>query len=263
MDIDAPPLWQCVDFISDLHLQANAPQTLATLQRYLLATPAHALFILGDLFEVWVGDDCLDERNSFAAQCAALLHGASQHLQLYVMVGNRDFLLGPRMLQACGAQGVSDPSILAFCGQRWLLTHGDALCLDDLPYQQFRAQVRSAAWQSTFLAQPLAQRQRIASDIRAQSESNKRQTAHYVDLDSTACEQWLQTHQARHMVHGHTHQPGCHLLNDGATRSVLSDWDSEAHPPRADVLRLSRHHDQGRSLQRLSPDDAAQPVPTR
>ena len=258
--VSAPASWQTVDFISDLHLQASCPRTLAAFEAYLAQTPADALFILGDLFEVWVGDDCLGgvkDADPFAAHCAAILQAASRRMQLFIMVGNRDFLMGQRCMHACGAQALADPAVLDFCDQRWLLTHGDALCLDDLPYQQFRAQVRSPQWQAEFLAKPLAERQRIAREIRTHSENNKRQAAQnaliYADLDTKACIALLHRHEARHMINGHTHQPATHQLDAEKTRTVLSDWDGEAPTPRADILRLSREHKSGRGLQRLSP----------
>ena len=131
-ELQAPPHWRTLDFISDLHLQASEPATLAAWQQYLQGTLAVALFILGDLFEVWVGDDALDGPGSFEAQCVALLHTTSQRLPVFFMHGNRDFLVGDRFLQRSGATGLADPTVLAFAGQRWLLSHGDAVCVDDL-----------------------------------------------------------------------------------------------------------------------------------
>lgn len=240
MEICAPAAWHGVDFVSDLHLQAAAPATLAAFASYLQTTPADALFILGDLFEVWVGDDCLDQTDSFAASCANLLRTACSRLAVYVMHGNRDFLMGERLMQTCGAQALADASVLEFGGTRWLLTHGDAQCLDDAPYQQFRSQVRSAQWQHEFLSQPLAQRLEIAHGIRARSEQAKHSGTVYADLDTPACLALLHAHQAQHLIHGHTHKPGAHMLSADHTRYVLSDWDFEASPARADVLRLTR-----------------------
>ena len=256
-DIDAPSHWRCVDFISDLHLHESAPQTLAACASYLQNTPADALFILGDLFEVWVGDDNLQALATFHQRCVSMLRAASQRMQIFIMVGNRDFLMGPQLMAACGATALPDPSLFCYAGQRWLLTHGDALCLDDIPYQAFRAQVRSADWQANFLAMPMAQRQAIARDIRAQSELAKQSTRHYVDLDPQASLALLTAHGAKHMIHGHTHQPGQHILAPGYTRTVLSDWDLTAQPPRADVLRLSLDYANGGAIRRLSAAAAA------
>jgi len=251
MEITAAPHWQTVDFISDLHLQAGEPETFQALTHYLANTPAQALFILGDLFEVWVGDDVL-ETSGFESSVAQMLHSASRRLSLFVMVGNRDFLMGGRLLAASGVQGIDEPSVLQFGTARWLLAHGDAQCLDDLPYQSFRAQVRSPAWQQAFLSKPLAERQTVARDMRQQSEAQKKQLARtqapWIDLDTQACRELLAAHHADHMVHGHTHQPAQHDLGDGQMRWVLSDWDLRATPPRAQVLRLQSSDSEPRRL---------------
>ncbi len=253
MEITAPPHWQTVDFISDLHLQASEPQTLAALERYLSQTAAQALFILGDLFEVWVGDDALQSTSGIEVQVARMLHSASTHLDLFIMCGNRDFLMGDRLLAACGARALPDPSVLHWGTTRWLLAHGDAQCLADVPYQAFRAQVRSAAWQENFLSQPLDQRQALARQMRAQSEAQKKQLAQaqtpWIDLDREACVALLEMQVADHMIHGHTHQPAQHDLGQGHVRWVLSDWDLHATPVRAEVLRL---HAAGGAPQRIT-----------
>ena len=253
MKITAPPHWQTVDFISDLHLQASEPQTLAALAHYLEHTPAQALFILGDLFEVWVGDDALQSPSGIEHDAADLLHRASARLDLFIMCGNRDFLMGDRLLAACGARALPDPSVLQLGGMRWLLTHGDAQCLADVPYQAFRAQVRSTAWQEDFLSQSLDKRLALARQMRVQSEAQKKQLAQaqapWIDLDSEACVALLDTQGADHMIHGHTHQPAQHDLGQGRMRWVLSDWDLHATPPRAEILRL---HAAGGAPQRIT-----------
>ncbi len=239
MEITAAPHWQTVDFISDLHLQAGEPETFQALSNYLATTPAQALFILGDLFEVWVGDDVLDQ-GGLEADVAKALHAASSQLELFILCGNRDFLMGERLLDACGAHKLNEPSVLQFGSTRWLLAHGDAQCLGDQPYQAFRAQVRSADWQQNFLNQPLAQRQALARQMRMQSEAQKQSGSQvpWIDLDAPACRALLAAHHADHMLHGHTHRPARHDLGEGQTRWVLSDWDLHASPPRAQVLRL-------------------------
>lgn len=238
-ELIAPSRWRTVDFISDLHLQASEPATVAAFQHYLASTPADALFILGDLFEVWVGDDAIDEPGSFEAEgCTALL-AASQRLPLYFMHGNRDFLAGPAFLQRTGMSGLADPTVLIFGSQRIVLSHGDLLCLDDVDYQRFRAQARSSAWQQAFLSQPLATRRVQARGIRQESENKKQSGAVYADLDTPATLAWLQAARAATLVHGHTHRPAEHALAPGLTRVVLSDWDAAALPPRLETLRLS------------------------
>ena len=238
-ELAAPSHWRTVDFISDLHLQASEPATVAAWQHYLQTTTADALFILGDLFEVWVGDDAMFEPGSFEAQGCAALQAAAQRLPVYFMHGNRDFLAGPEFLAHCGIIGLADPTLLVFGGERFVLSHGDLLCLDDVDYQRFRVQARSAEWQQRFLAQPLAVRRAQARGIRQESEARKQSGAIYADVDGPAAIQWLTAAHAHTLIHGHTHKPASHALAPGLQRVVLSDWDAAAHPPRAEVLRLT------------------------
>jgi UDP-2,3-diacylglucosamine hydrolase len=242
----APDAWVQIDFLSDLHLAPQTPATLAALQHHLLNTPAQAVFLLGDIFEVWIGDDTRFE--PFEAQCTALLAAASRRLDLFFMAGNRDFLVGERMLKACGTQALSDPTVLIAFGQRWLISHGDALCLADLPYQAFRSQVRSKAWQDQFLAQPLEVRRALARQMREASQASQAQSSDWIDLDTSACEQLLEQTGCHALIHGHTHRPAVHVLALGLQRHVLSDWDFDGSSPRGDVLRLS-----GNGLLRLHP----------
>lgn len=238
----APRHWRQIDFMSDLHLQASEPATFEAWQHALQNTSADALFILGDLFEVWVGDDLATSPDAgyFETQCAAVLKAIAQRLPVFFMHGNRDFLLGPAFARACGMTLLADPTVLCLGNERWLLSHGDALCLDDTDYLRFRAQVRSADWQQAFLSQPLAQRQAIARDLRAQSESRKRSGVAYADVDAQAARDWLQIAHASTLIHGHTHRPADHDLGEGLRRIVLSDWDVDAQPPRQQVLSLHR-----------------------
>ncbi|MCP5262464.1 MAG: UDP-2,3-diacylglucosamine diphosphatase [Rhodoferax sp.] len=237
--------WRQIDFISDLHLHAGDAPTFAAWQHYLQHTTAQAVFMLGDLFEAWVGDDVLSMSeppagadNRFELACARVLRQAGERLDLFFLHGNRDFLVGAQCLQACAMQGLDDPCVLELGTRRWLLSHGDALCLDDAAYQQFRAQVRSPAWQSAFLAQPLAERQSVARELRARSEQHKRAHPVLVDVDAGAALQWLRDADADVLIHGHTHQPADHPLSDTMRRMVLSDWDLQATPARAEVLRV-------------------------
>lgn len=233
----APAAWRTADFISDLHLQSSETATFEAWRRYMAQTPADAVFILGDLFEVWVGDDAAGEPG-FAADCAAVLHAAAGNKALFFMHGNRDFLIGDGFLKACRTTLLPDPTVLGFADRRWLLTHGDALCLADAEYMRFRDQVRAPGWQHAFLARPLAQRQAIAREMRHESESRKRSGAGYADVDSAAAQAWLEAADAHGMIHGHTHLPADHALGTG-TRTVLSDWDAAAQPPRLQALRLT------------------------
>ncbi|WP_296653499.1 UDP-2,3-diacylglucosamine diphosphatase [Rhodoferax sp.] len=246
-NLTAPARWRVVDLISDLHLQAAEPATFAAWKGYMESTQADAVFILGDLFEVWVGDDGLDEALNgspgFEWQCQQVMSNAAKRLSLFFMHGNRDFLLGDAFARAAGATLLLDPSTLRFDDKTWLLTHGDTLCLADTAYQQFRRRVRSRAWQDDFLSRPLAQRREIARGLRQQSEAIKAGAAPLVDIDIAAACAWLDASGASTLIHGHTHQPGQELLrpHSGAPlqRLVLSDWDARATPPRLQVLRLS------------------------
>lgn len=237
-ELAARPQWRTVDFISDLHLQEAEPATFLAWQAYLEATPADAVFILGDLFEVWVGDDALLSPG-FEARCAAALRNAAARTALFFMHGNRDFLAGAGLMAACGATLLDDPTVLVFAGQRFVLSHGDALCLGDTDYLRFRAQVRGPDWQRAFLAKPLAERQAIARGIRHESEARKRSGLAYADVDGDAACALLAAAGARTLIHGHTHLPARHALGEGRTREVLSDWDASATPPRLQVLRLA------------------------
>ena len=244
-ELAAPANWRVVDFISDLHLQASEPATVQVWQDYLAQTSADAVFILGDLFEVWVGDDGLTIPNpaagspeAFEQACARGLRAVSPKRTLFFMHGNRDFLAGAAFAQASGVTLLTDPTVLVFAGQRWLLSHGDALCLDDVDYQRFRTQVRSTAWQQEFLARPLSERRAIARQLRDASETRKRGGADYADADPALTQAWLAAADAATLIHGHTHQPADHPLPQGRSRHVLSDWDAAAQPPRAQVLRL-------------------------
>lgn len=238
----APPSWRCIDFISDLHLHDGLPLTTNALAGYLASTPADAVLILGDLFEAWVGDDMRTQ--AYEAQCVAMLKAASQRLHLGIMVGNRDFLLGPDMLDACGAQAMPDPTVLEAWEQRFLLLHGDALCLADEAYLRFRAQVRQPAWQQAFLAHPLTARLAQAQQMRDASQAHQQtQTPQdWADVDEASAAAWMQAANAPTLVHGHTHKPTSQPFGStpghARTRHVLSDWDLDHGHPRAEVLRL-------------------------
>ncbi|HWP11165.1 MAG TPA: UDP-2,3-diacylglucosamine diphosphatase [Ramlibacter sp.] len=235
--LQAPASWRTAEVISDLHLQAGQAGTFEAWRRFMRDTPADAVFILGDLFEVWVGDDAAGEPG-FAADCAAVLQAAAARLTVFFMHGNRDFLVGEGFLQACGATLLPDPTVLGFAGRRWLLTHGDALCLADTEYMRFRAQVRAPSWQRQFLSEPLARRQAIARGLREQSEARKQSGAAFHDVDSASAAAWLDAADAQVLIHGHTHRPADHALGK-RQRIVLSDWDAASAPPRLQALRLT------------------------
>lgn len=237
----ASPAWSRIDFISDLHLCQALPHTFAAFETYLQRTPADAVFVLGDLFELWVGDDMVQQ--PFERQCVGVLQAASQRLTLAFMAGNRDFLVGPQLLAQAGLLRLQDPTVLQAFGQRVLLTHGDALCLDDKPYQAFRQEVRGPAWQQGFLAKSLAERLRVAAQIRSASRERQRFDGSAAsDVDTPAALRWLRAAQASILVHGHTHRPGSNALAPFAFRHVLTDWNLDVpagEPGRAEVLCFS------------------------
>jgi UDP-2,3-diacylglucosamine hydrolase len=240
-ELQADAAWRSVEFISDLHLSAATPCTFEVWAAYLRASAADAIFILGDLFEVWIGDDARAP-GSFAERAAAVLLDAAAQRPVSFMVGNRDFLVGAALLRHCGVAALADPTVLDAWGQRVLLTHGDALCLADEAYQRFRAEVRSDAWRREFLAKPLTERERLARAMRDASESAKRAkpVEDWADVHPAAAVSWMHAAGSRTMVHGHTHRPGSEVLAPGYTRHVLSDWDLDLPPHRAQVLRLTR-----------------------
>lgn len=249
--LQADPAWRCIDLLSDVHLHADMPRTFDAWRAHLLGTPADAVLMLGDLFEVWIGDDAAG--SGFASDCVAVLREAARQRALFFLPGNRDFLVGDALLAATGMQALADPTLLSAFGQRWLLSHGDALCLDDADYQRFRAQVRSAAWQQGFLAQPLAERERQARQMREASMAHQADLGPtgWSDVDADAAARWLAAAGSRTLIHGHTHRPGTHALPGGGVRHVLGDWDFDHGTPRARILRLTAAG--------LQPLDAAAP----
>jgi UDP-2,3-diacylglucosamine hydrolase len=227
-------------FISDLHLSADHPHGMAAFQRFIatLAPQAEALYILGDLFEYWAGDD--DIGDPFHAQVIAALHGlAQQGVWVFLMHGNRDLLMGNTLAQACGATLLPDPTLLDLYGTPTLISHGDTLCTDDIEYQKFRAQVHDAKFQKNFLAQPLAERKAYIEMLRRQSTSAKqsKDTA-IMDVNDDAVAALLREYRYPRLIHGHTHRPDRHEHRvDGHTceRWVLSDWEWKASALRCDA----------------------------
>lgn len=244
-ECQAEPRWQRIEFISDLHLSDATPATFSAWALYLCTTQADAVFILGDLFEVWVGDDARTP-GSFEQRAADVLREAASLRPVSFMAGNRDFLVGAAMLRDCGVIALPDPTLLDAWGHRVLLTHGDELCLADTAYQAYRAEVRTDAWRHAVLAKPLSERQQLAREMRNASEAAKRRTfggnamAGCADVDTAAAVSWMHAAGSRTLVHGHTHRPGSEVLAPGHMRHVLSDWDCDAAPRRAEALRLTR-----------------------
>ncbi len=248
-EMAVPDSWQAIDFISDLHLCEAMPRTTEAWAAHLRHTRADCVVMLGDLFELWVGDELIDR--PFEARCVALMAEAASHRELAFMVGNRDFLAGPRLWRDAGLRALPDPTVLDAWGQRVVLSHGDALCLADGPYQAFRAEVRSEAWRDGFLARPLDERLRIAAEIRQASQTRRQFDGDtQADVDPAEAVKWMHGLGAQEMVHGHTHRPGSQPLAPGFKRHVLSDWDLD-HGSRAEVLRLTRD-----GFERLPPTPA-------
>ncbi|MDD5296345.1 MAG: UDP-2,3-diacylglucosamine diphosphatase [Rhodocyclaceae bacterium] len=220
--------------ISDLHLCPSRRDVTGAFLDFLegRARQARALYILGDLFEYWVGDDCL-ESDAFGSGIVRALAGLVRSgVPGYLMVGNRDFLIGPAFARASGLTLLSDPTLIELSGVPTLLMHGDSLCSDDTAYQAFRALSRSPEWQSGFLSRPLTERHAMAEAYRRQSEEEKAGKASAImDVNPEAVAQALRRHGYPRLIHGHTHRPARHEHEvDGrcCERWVLPDWKDRA-----------------------------------
>jgi UDP-2,3-diacylglucosamine hydrolase len=215
-------------FVSDLHLCPTRPAINKIFFDFLHgpAVQADSLYILGDLFEYWAGDDDDDPFN--VSVLSALHELAGRGVSLYLMHGNRDFLIGGRFTAACHARLLPDPTLVNLYGTPTLLMHGDTLCTDDVKYQKFRAEVRDMEWQRKFLAQPLASRKQVIAGLRADSTKEKKlKTEAIMDVTVTAVEAELRNHGYPRLIHGHTHRPALHQhMVDGhrCERWVLADW---------------------------------------
>lgn len=216
-------------FISDLHLTPERPTPVRLFERFIaeIAPGAQALYILGDFFEAWVGDDTLDQPFNRGI-CATLKSLASSGVEVYFMPGNRDFLAGQTFATAAGLTLLADPTEVILHGTPTLLAHGDQYCTDDADYQTFRRQVRDPDWQRQFLAQPLPQRLALAASLRERSEHAKAgKKPEIMDVNPARIEAVLESHAVQRIIHGHTHRPARHELQvEGRIfeRWVLPDW---------------------------------------
>ncbi len=219
-----------VFFIADLHICAERPQISLLFERFLTDTApaAQSLYILGDLFEYWIGDDQLDVdplARNIAQRLKAL---AATGTKIYFMHGNRDFLVGERFARETNLTILVDPTLINIDGTPVLLMHGDTLCTDDIAYQKFRQQVRSAAWQRVILAKPCAERVALAQSLRSQSDIEKSMKPESImDVNIDAVAESFRNYRYPVMVHGHTHRPARHVsLTEGRScvRWVLQDW---------------------------------------
>lgn len=219
-------------FVSDVHLQESMPGTTAVFLNFLQAhaTRAQQLYVLGDLFEYWAGDDDID--TLFHRSVVDALRAVSDAgTAVFWIAGNRDFLIGKEFADAIGATILQDGSVIELAGRAIVVAHGDAQCTDDVDYIAFRQQVRQTAWQQKFLVQPLAQRKAIIDGMREQSRAAQRSKAlEIMDVNPIAIERLFAESGARCMIHGHTHRPAVHATarNDREQlRIVLPDWDCD------------------------------------
>ena len=231
-------------FVSDLHLTPERPQATERFREFTAgpAARAEALYILGDLFEYWVGDDDLGD--PFNASVADALHALSgKGTAIHLMHGNRDLLAGPRFAERCGAKLVADSLLLDLYGTKTLILHGDTLCTDDLAYQKFRAFAHDPGNQRRFLALPIEERRRQIVAYRGDSEKEKAgKTDEIMDVAPAAVEQALRESGYPRLIHGHTHRPARHVhIVDGKTceRWVLTDWYGRAGYLRCDASGCS------------------------
>lgn len=227
-------------FVSDLHLRAERPDLVQRFAAFLAGTVAanvESLFILGDLFEYWIGDD--DLADPFNADvCNLLRSAADMGTNLYFIAGNRDFLIGPRFAASARMVLLDDAVKVGAGGTATLLLHGDTVCTDDLPYQEFRRMVRTTEWQRQFLDRPLAERRAEVESLRRRSVAAMQdKTAEIMDANPAAIRAAMAEHGCLRLIHGHTHRPGreeFELPAGRGERYVLSDWDTG----RGDALEI-------------------------
>lgn len=233
-------------FISDLHLSQSQPRTtqafFAFLQQH--ASRTRELYILGDLFEYWAGDDDLgDPYNESVAD--ALRMQSETGVKIFWIAGNRDFLIGTTFAHAANLTLLPDPFIASVGDHRITLAHGDAQCTDDTAYMAFRRQVRQPQWQATFLSLPLSQRKTIIADLRNDSRQAKSTKSYDImDVNLLAIDGLFDATGTSIMIHGHTHRPACHKSSDGGgqrVRYVLPDWNLDTNIPRGGWIAIDNN----------------------
>ena len=215
-------------FVADVHLSPERPATTAAFLSFLRrgSRCAQTVYILGDLFDLWLGDD--DETPPHLEVVAGLKQLTAAGVQVAMVRGNHDFLLGDNFAARTGCRIISDPSVVSICGEQALVCHGDLLCTDDEEYQAFRRYTRDAENQRRFLSMPLAARALQADDMRRRSRAaTELKAADIMDVNAGAVAELMARHRIFRLIHGHTHRPGCHRLQVGnqlASRIVLGDW---------------------------------------
>ena len=215
-------------FISDCHVDAGKPELTDNLLEFLQNRAIHArfLYILGDLFEVWIGDDDDSSDNEAIIDC---LKSLTKTTDIFFIAGNRDFLLGDQAARTIGLKRLDEYAYLQLGGHRAVLLHGDTLCTDDVDYQAFRRMVRDANWQAQFLHKPLAERRAIAAALRAKSmEAMAGKTSGIMDTNPAAVANCFAESNADVIIHGHTHRPAIHRYANNHIRYVLGDWNPQA-----------------------------------
>jgi len=223
-------------FISDLHIDQNRPDITRAFLRFLdiHASRARRLYILGDFFDTWIGDDYIlhEPQDPLIEEVLCGLNKLSESgLQLYFMHGNRDFLLGSEFMRHCGGTLLDDPTVIQLGNTPTLLMHGDSLCTDDVDYMNFRAMARSPEWIQSQLSKPITERIRFAQHLRKTSMEKNSQTAENIlDVSQAEVLRVMEEHAVTQLIHGHTHRPNVHQINTQSqvkTRYVLGDWEKE------------------------------------
>ncbi|TCS33302.1 UDP-2,3-diacylglucosamine hydrolase [Paucimonas lemoignei] len=231
-------------FVSDVHLQESMPKTTETFLGFLQhhASRARQVYLLGDLFEYWAGDDDLE--TPYLQQITTALRRLSDAgVALFWVGGNRDFLVSKDFASATGATLLDEPYVTNIGGHRLVLVHGDAQCTDDAGYMAFRTQVRQPQWQQQFLSMPLAQRKAIIAGMRDQSRAaNSEKSYEIMDVNAKAIDELFDASEAELMIHGHTHRPALHRYaspKGERQRYVLPDWDCDIESPRGGWIAIT------------------------
>lgn len=216
-------------FASDIHLDASRPKTAEAFFHFLQTDvkQADALYLLGDVFELWIGDD--DDDEFVASVQNQLADTVKNGIPIFFMRGNRDFLIGEHFAKRTGVTLIDDPYSIVINNTQAILSHGDSLCTNDKEYQAFRQQSRSQAWMDAVLSKPLKERRELGKQLRAQSKTmSSRKPEDIMDVSEDAVIDLMKQYKAQKIIHGHTHRPNRHNINQCSERIVLGDWDSHA-----------------------------------